>query len=188
MTWLLLLLSGLPLLLRSNARIMLWRMRVPHRRALERGPTIRIGSASLWRHPVHHGALLSRHHRKLHLLTGLWLLRTPRTRNPIWLRWWWAAGVYTHPRKVHRRRRHAWLELLLLLLLRRLLLATHARVHADANAIRHRAIDHIRVRGRSVLHILGHTVRQPATTHILLLLLLLSLWLWTLLLKWGRGR
>jgi hypothetical protein len=71
----------------------------------------------------------------------------------------------------------------LLLLLRRLL-ATHARVHADANAIRHRAIDHIRVRGWSVLHILGHTVRQPAATHILLLL---SLWLWSLLLKWGRG-
>jgi hypothetical protein len=58
------------------------------------------------------------------------------------------------------------------LLLRRLL-ATHTRVHADT--IGHRAINHIRVRGRSVLHILGHTVSQTAATHILLLSLLLWL-------------
>lgn len=174
LTWLLLLLSGLPLLLRTNTGIMLWRMRMGHRRALERRPTIRIRSTSLWRHPVHHGTLLSRHHRKLHWLTRLWLLRTPRTRNPIWLRWWWATGMYTHPCKIHRSWRHAWLELGL-----RRLLATHTRVHADSDSIRHRAINHIRVRRWSVLHILGHTVSQSAATHILLLLLLLSL-----LLRW----
>lgn len=169
LTWLLLLLlSGLLRRALSNTWIMLWRMRMPHRRTLEWRPSIRVGSASLWRHPVHHGTLLPRHHRKLHLL----LLRTSRTWNPIRLRWWWATGVHTHPRKIHRSTT-GWHPLLELLLLRRLL-TTHTRIHADA--VRHRPINHVRVWWRSMLHIWGQTVSQTAASHILLLLLSRLLW------------
>jgi hypothetical protein len=155
-------------------------MRMRHRRALERGSTIRVGPTPLLllrRHPIHHGTLLSPHHPKLHLWTRLLLLLLVRTQNAVRLLGWWSGRMDTHPSKVHRRpaRWHplAWLALLtwLEVLLRGL--ATHTRVHADA--IGHGPIDHVRGRrtghSRLLLHISGawgHAVNQTVATHLLL--------------------